>query len=93
MEAVAYNYSAEARSILLSVRNQVERFVNHGIEPGFILMGAGHYEALKLAIGDECLCHNNKTDSINGLPIVICEKAKKPEVTATPSSLVKAGLL
>lgn len=93
MGAVAYNFSDEARSILLSVRNQVAVFVDHGIEPGFILMGAGHYEALKLAIGDECLCHNNETDSINGLPIVICQKTKNPEVTATPSSLVKAGLL
>lgn len=93
MEAVAYDFAVEARAILFAVRVQMERFNDHGIEPGFVLMTADHYEVLKNAVGDTEVCHNTDTNSINGLPIVICEKTEKPTVTATPSSLLKAGLL
>jgi len=93
MEAVAYDYSVEARAILFSVREQMARFQDHGIEPGFVLMTADSYLVLKNALGDADVCHNSDTDSINGLPIVICEKTGAPTVTATPSSLLKAGLL
>ena len=93
MEAVAYDFSVEARAILLSVRMQMTRFKDHGIEPGFVLMTAQSYDVLKNTLGDEEVCHNSDTDSINGLPIVICEKTSAPTVTATPSSLLKAGLL
>ncbi|MCK4816820.1 hypothetical protein KA005_13705 [bacterium] len=93
MEAVAYDSSVEARAILLTAREQMARFKDHGIEPGFVLMTANHYDALKNAVGDDEVCHNSDTDSINGLPIVICEKTVNPTVTATPSSLLKAGLL
>jgi len=93
MEAVAYDFPVEARAILFAVRAQMTRFQDHDIEPGFVLMTASHYDVLKNAIGDEEVCHNSDTDSINGLPIVICEKTANPTVTATPSSLLKAGLL
>ena len=93
MEAVAYDFTVEARAILFAVRAQMARFTEHKIEPGFVLMTANHYEILKKAVGDDEVCHNTDTNSINGLPIVICEKSEKPTVTATPSSLLKAGLL
>ena len=93
MEAVAYDFSIEARAMLLTVRVQMARFNDHGIEPGFVLMTANDYDVLKNAIGDAEVCHNSDTDSINGLPIVICEKSTIPTVTATPSALLKAGLL
>lgn len=93
MQAAVYDFSVEARAILFSVRTQMARFTEHGIEPGFVLMAATDYDVLKRAIGDDEVCHNSDTNSINGLPIVICEKTNKPTVSATPSSLLKAGLL
>lgn len=92
MSAVVYDFSVEARAILVSVRNQMERFKEHNIEPGYVLMTVDDYLVLRNAIGTHD-CHNSDTDSINGLPIVICEKSTKPTVTALPSSLLKAGLL
>ena len=73
MEAAIYDLSVKARAVLFSVRTQMKRFKDHGIEPGFVLMTADSYDVLKNAIGDEEVCHNSDTDSINGLPIVICE--------------------
>jgi hypothetical protein len=93
MEALAQDFSVEARAILLSVRTQMARFKDHNIEPGYVLMKAEDYDTLKEAVGDDYVCHNSDTDSINGLPIVICEKSATPTVTATPSTLLKAGLL
>jgi len=93
MQAVICDFSVEARAMLLAVRVQMTRFKDHDIEPGFVLMNTVDYDILKLAVGDDEVCHNSDTDSINGLPIVICEKTQKPTVTATPSSLLKAGLL
>lgn len=93
MEAVAEKFSIEARAILFSARVQMTRFKDHGIEPGFVLMTTKDYDVLKNAVGDSEVCHNSDTDSINGLPIVICEKSTMPTVTARPSSLLKAGLL
>ena len=92
MEAVA-DFAIEARAILFSVRDQMALFKDHYIEPGFVLMKSRDYDVLKGANGDDYVCHNSDTDSINGLPIVICEKTGKPTVTAIPSSLLKAGLL
>lgn len=93
MEALAQDFSIQARAILFSVREQMCRFKDHGIEAGYVLMTAAHYTLLQNALGDDVVCHNTDTDTINGLPIVICDKKTVPTVTATPSSLVKAGLL
>lgn len=93
MEAVAEDFTIKARAILFSVREQMARFKKHYIEPGFVLMTADDYLVLKSTIGDPEICHNSDTDSINGLSIVICEKTVAPTVTATPSSLLKVGLL
>jgi hypothetical protein len=80
--------------MLESIRNQMERYRDHGIEPRFILMSGQHYEYLaNYAESTPSARHNMDKDTVNGLPVVICENMKEPVVTTSPGELMKHGLL
>ena len=94
MGQAEYDLDTLARSILFSVREQMARFKEHNIEPGYVLMTAEAYLVLRRLLDfDPDVCLNSDVDTINELQIVVNEKFTTPIVTAKPSALLKAGLL
>jgi len=80
--------------MLESIRKQMERYRDHNITPQFVLMNvADYYQMVNYANAISGVRHNSDENSVNGLPVVICEHIKEPTVTTSPGELVKHGLL
>jgi len=78
-----------AKRIILSLRNQMEVFTKNNLTPKYVTMNVADYGYLQYA----CDVQNSDRDTVNGLPIVICEHSKIPSVTTSPTDLIKQGLL
>ncbi len=87
-------YGCYGEKMLETIRNQMQRFRDHNMEPLFVLMNSDQYR--KLVAYAESIAsarHNTDENSVNGLPIVICERISEPTVTTSPGELDKHGLL
>lgn len=79
--------------MLETIREQIDRYRSHGIEPRFVLMNGRDYRQMsRHAEAVSAARHNRDESSVNGLEIVICD-VREPTVTATPGELMKHGLL
>lgn len=79
-------------SIIINVRNQMERFAAVNVTPVAVLMNSQHYRSLQAEVKYSMVKGNSDADTVNGLPIVI-SPAKDVIVCASPTQLDNAGLL
>jgi len=87
-------YGCKGEDMLEAIRAQMERFREHNIEPQYVLMNVADYHRMvDYAEQFTAARHNSDRDSVNGLPVVICEGVRQPTVTASPGELIKHGLL
>lgn len=87
-------YECEGETMLETIRAQLARYREAKIIPAFILMNSTSYHQM-VAYAQKVAgsCHNSDQDTVNGIPVVICESTLSPVVTAQPSELAKHGLL
>ena len=95
MNSVAVlNPVMDVNIMLESIREQMQRYKDHNMEPRFVLMNVDDYHAM---VESASLMpqnrYNSDKDTVNGLPIVICERIGQPQVTTSPSQLLERGLL
>ena len=81
-----------SESIIINVRNQMERFASVNVTPAAVLMNSAHYNSLLAEVACSLIKGNSDEDSVNGLPIVISQ-VRDVMVCASPSQLDNAGLL
>ena len=87
-------FGCHGDAMLESIRAQMARFREHDIEPQYVLMNVDSYhEMVAFAEQNAAARHNSDRDSVNGLPVIICEGVREPTVTASPGELSKHGLL
>jgi len=91
MELAVQNLQVD--SIVITIRNQMERFAAVNVEPFAVLMTAEQYAQLKDEAAYSTMISNQDEDTVNGLPIVICQGMRAPTVAASPASLRASGLL
>ena len=81
-------------NMLESIRKQMERYRDHNMVPRFVLMNVAHYQQMvSYATATASARHTADENSVNGLPVGICEHITEPTVTTSPGELVKHGLL
>lgn len=88
-------YGCNGGNMMDSILSQMKRYQEHNIAPKFILMTPVQYlEVVAYSKkGVVARRHDSDENTINGLPVVICENISEPTVTTSPSELVKHGLL
>ena len=90
---LAESYQIMAKRIIVSLREQMALYAKHNLDPKFVLMNTGDYNILQYLEGDCDIYVNTDRDTVNGLPIVICDGVKSASITTSPTNLLKQGLL
>jgi hypothetical protein len=81
-------------TMLESIREQMARYEEHGMTPMYVLMNLSAYKKLRVHTAQiNKVCHNSDESTVNGLPIIICDKVSTPTVTTSPSELMAHGLV
>ena len=84
----------KGETMLESIREQMARYEEHDIKPEYVLMNLAEYKVLRVqALINGQVRHNSDENSVNGLPIIICENVVHATVTTSPGELMSHGLL